>query len=329
MRIPGVKTAKTLARWVQARVLGGAIILGYHRVANVVRDEYEICVTLDHFAEQMEVVSRYLHPVSLSMLVQYLRAGTIPQKTVAVTFDDGYSDNLYQAKPILEKYAVPATVFVCTGYSGKEFWWDELERLVMSSQADLHTLRLLVGEDRFAWDQSNARIGAGDREDRSRFHHALYHFLLPLDKADQNHVLNKIRGWSGISPDETPASRAMDHHELVQLVDGGLIELGSHTRNHLMLPLLSRAQKREEIIIGKRDLELLLGKQIDGFAYPNGRASEDVKKIVQEAGFTFACTSLHDVVRPGKDKYEMTRFWQKNVDGEKFLHGLYSWMKLF
>lgn len=327
MRIPGVKTAKKLARWVQARVFGGALILGYHRVVNVARDEYEICVTADHFAEQMEVVSRDLHPVSLSVLVQYLRAGTLPPKTVAVTFDDGYSDNLYQAKPILEKYAVPATVFVTTGYAGKEFWWDELERLVLSSYVDLHTLHLQVGENRFTWDQSNARLGMGGQEDRRQFHHALYHFLLPLDKGDQNHALNNIRSWSGISPDETPVSRAMDHQELLQLVDGGLIELGSHTRNHLMLPLLTRAQQREEIILGKRDLELLLGRQIDGFSYPNGRASDDIKKIVQEAGFTFACTSLHDVVRPRKDKYEMTRFWQKNVDGEKFLHGIRLWMK--
>ena len=64
-----------------------------------------------------------------------------------------------------------------------------------------------------------------------------------------------------------------------------------------------------------------------GFAYPNGRATTDAKRIVQEAGFAFACTSLHDVVRPGKDLYELTRFWQKDVDGDKFLQGLQRWMK--
>ena len=74
MRIPGLKTAKKFSRWVQARVLGGALILGYHRVTNVARDEYEICVSPDHFAEQMEVLSRYAHPISLSKLGKHLKA---------------------------------------------------------------------------------------------------------------------------------------------------------------------------------------------------------------------------------------------------------------
>ena len=45
MKIPGIKTARTFSRWLQARVFGGALILGYHRIANVARDAYEVCVT--------------------------------------------------------------------------------------------------------------------------------------------------------------------------------------------------------------------------------------------------------------------------------------------
>src|SRR5262245_41049481 len=137
MRIPGVKTAKHVSHWVQARILGGALILGYHRVADVTRDEYEVCVTPKHFAEQMEVLRKVSQPIGLSELVQCLKASSVPPKAVAVTFDDGYADNLYEARPILERYLIPATVFVCTGYAGKEFWWDELDRLVMSSRAKL------------------------------------------------------------------------------------------------------------------------------------------------------------------------------------------------
>ena len=71
----------------------------------------------------------------------------------------------------------------------------------------------------------------------------------------------------------------------------------------------------------------MLGKRVDGFAYPNGMATNDAKRIVREAGFAFACTSLHDVVRPASDLHELTRFWQKDVDGERFLQVLRLWMK--
>lgn len=325
MRIPGVKTAKTFSRWVQARILGGALILGYHRVADVTHDEYEVCVTPKHFAEQMEALSKYVHPLSLDKLVQYLKEGSVPSRSVAVTFDDGYADNLYEAKPILEKCAIPATVFVCTGYAGKEFWWDELERLVISSQADFGALRLEVGKNIFVWDQPRVGPGAG-LESRRKFLQALYNFLLALDVEEQSQAVDMIRGWANVSSNQTTA-RAMTHDELLQLVDGGLIEIGAHTRHHPMLPRLALERQRDEIVASKQDLENLLGRRVDGFAYPNGRATDDAKRLVREAGFAFACTSLHDVARPAHDLHALTRFWQKDVDGEKFLRGLHLWMK--
>jgi peptidoglycan/xylan/chitin deacetylase (PgdA/CDA1 family) len=331
MRIPGVKTAKAFSRWWQARLLGGALILGYHRIASPVRDEYEVCVGSEHFAEQMELVSRRARPIRLSQLVQELKAGSVPPRSIAVTFDDGYADNLYQAKPILEKYGVPATVFICTGYAGREFWWDELERLIMSSRSGLHALRLQLRENRLKWEQPEVSPVAGSPEDgpaRTQHYHALYRLLLSLDVEDQNHIMDIIRIWSGVSSDETSTSRGMNHQELRQLVEGGLIEFGSHTRNHPMLPQLSVERQRQEILSGKKDLEELVGKPVTGFAYPNGRATEAGKRIVREAGFIFACTSLHDMVRPGSDLYALTRFWQKDLEGDKFMQGLRLWMKI-
>ena len=324
MRIPGIKTARTFSRWLQARVLGGALILGYHRVANVSLDQDKACVTPKHFAEQLEVLSKYAYPIRLCELVQQLKEGSLQPRSVAVTFDDGYADNLYQAKPILEKYAIPATIFICTGYAGKEFWWDELESLVMLSQAELSALCLEARGIRFVWEQSKERPET-DVDVRMKFHRALYNFLLTLDVEEQNHAMNTIRTWSGVSSGKAIA-RAMTHDELMQIVDDGLIEIGAHTLHHPMLPQLSIGRQREEIISSKQDLEALLDRRVDGFAYPNGRATDDAKRILREAGFVFACTSLHDVVRPASDLYELTRFWQRDVDGDRFLQGLKAWM---
>lgn len=328
MRVPGIKTARTVSRWVQARLLGGALILGYHRIAHVPRDGYEVCVSPENFSDHLDILSKHTFPVSLSRLVQHLQDGSLPPKSVAVTFDDGYIDNLYEARPLLEKYEVPATVFVCTGYAGKEFWWDELERLVVTSTADLGALQIRMDESRFHWEPSRLSPEAqGPGEGlRLQFQQALYRYLLPQAIEQRSQTMEVIRSWSGLPHNVLAPVRAMTPAELLQLVDGGLVELGSHTRNHPMLPELSLEGQRDEILSGKRDLESILNKAVDGFSYPNGRATAVAKRIVYEAGFSYACTSLHDVVRPGSDLHELTRFWQKDVDGDKFLQGLKMWM---
>ena len=91
----------------QKRLASKALILLYHRIAELELDPWNLCVTPDHFAEQLEVLQKYANPISLKQLVSFHRAGNIPERTVVVTFDDGYADNLHYAKPILEKYQTP------------------------------------------------------------------------------------------------------------------------------------------------------------------------------------------------------------------------------
>jgi peptidoglycan/xylan/chitin deacetylase (PgdA/CDA1 family) len=244
-----------------------------------------------------------------------------------VTFDDGYADNLYEAKPLLEKYEVPAIVFICTGALGREFWWDELHRRIVSSTADLDGLHLQMRENRFLWEPPSLRPEA-DSSIRMQTRHSLYHFLLTLDLPDQERAMEVVRHWSGLPPENNPANRTMNQAELLQLANDGLVELGSHTRNHPMLPRLPLERQRDEILSGKQDLEALLNRPVQGFSYPNGRATREAKQIVREAGFAYACTSLPDVVRPGSDLYELTRFWQEDVNGEKFMQGIKLWMAL-
>src|SRR6266487_2262873 len=155
MKLPGVKTAKQFARWLRARFLGGALIISYHRISMVENDFYEVSVSPENFAEHLLELRKRIHPLRLSELVQHLKDGSLPDKSVAITFDDGYADNLYAAKPLLEKYEIPATVFVCTGYVGKEFWWDELERLVTCSQTDVRMLHVQAGGKQFEWHETN------------------------------------------------------------------------------------------------------------------------------------------------------------------------------
>ncbi|HET9905479.1 MAG TPA: polysaccharide deacetylase family protein [Anaerolineales bacterium] len=326
MKLPGVKTAKSFSRWVQARIYGGALILGYHRVAEVESDDYEVCVSPEHFEQQMYALRKYTRPIRLAKLVQCLKVGAVPPSSVAVTFDDGYADNLYEAKPVLEKYEIPATVFVCSGYQGREFWWDELDRLIMTSKADSSVLRLAVGEKPFDRDRHKV-ISETSFADYRNLRRALYNFLLGLDVEERNQAMDAIRNWSGFSSSDVSSARSLSSVELLSLADGGLIEIGAHTRFHPILPRLVLEQQKDEILSSKLELEEILERKVEGFAYPHGRATLESTRIVAEAGFSYACTSLQDVVRPGSDLHGLTRFWQKDVDGDKFMQTLNRWLK--
>jgi peptidoglycan/xylan/chitin deacetylase (PgdA/CDA1 family) len=114
-------------RWLRSRFAGGALILGYHRVAEARHDPGAMCVSPRHFAEQLAVVRDCAQPVPLRQLLSYLADGRLPPRLIAFTFDDGYADNLSHAWPLLERFGVPATLFIATGYAGGAFPWDDAD----------------------------------------------------------------------------------------------------------------------------------------------------------------------------------------------------------
>ncbi len=103
-----------------------AVVLAYHRVFEDKFDPLLLCVSPKKFEKQMKYIKSKFNVISLSQLVSDLENNTLRKNSICVTFDDGYIDNLTLALPILEKYEIPATVFVTAGKIGDEkpFYWD-------------------------------------------------------------------------------------------------------------------------------------------------------------------------------------------------------------
>src|SRR5205814_7651707 len=109
------------------------LVLLYHRIVELRSEPWNLSVAPRRFEEQMEALRAVASPVALARIVRALGGGEIPDRAVAITFDDGYADNQAAALPVLERHGVPATVFVTTGFVGQplEMWWDQLERILL------------------------------------------------------------------------------------------------------------------------------------------------------------------------------------------------------
>ena len=124
-----------------------AAVLVYHRVGTGAIDPWQLTVDPEIFAGQMETLARDWSPLSLAELVEGFQMRRLPERAVAVTFDDGYADNLEVAAPILLEHAIPATLFVATDLidAGGPPWWDELASLLLEPARLPSTLTLSSG----------------------------------------------------------------------------------------------------------------------------------------------------------------------------------------
>jgi peptidoglycan/xylan/chitin deacetylase (PgdA/CDA1 family) len=320
------------------------LILMYHRISEPDLDPWGLSVSPDHFAEQLEVINKYFHPLSMSEFLGYLQRGRLPNRSIVVTFDDGYVDNLQNAKPLLERSGVPATIFIVTEAIAEErnFWWDELEWILLQPGTLPDCLELRLNGSRYEWQLGDARrYSLQDRqEDRQRrpwdaapgtrlaFFYLIWQRLQELSESERRAALDAIRAWVGVRSDPRRGDRALSQNEVNVLGAGGLIELGAHTMTHPSLKSLSASQQMEEISGSKVQLENIIGHPVKSFSYPHGEYSIETMELVQKAGFQGACTTNFKCVMAGADPFELPRFQIDDWSGEEFLRRLARWYAL-
>jgi peptidoglycan/xylan/chitin deacetylase (PgdA/CDA1 family) len=265
------------------RAQAQGLILAYHRVAVADADPWQLCVTPDHFEEHLTVLEKF-RPCRLAQMTDAILPGS-----VAVTFDDGYADNLHCAARLLQKHDVPATFFLTSGYLGghEEFWWDELERRMSGADP--------------AWLPA---------------YYKLYDVLQPLADTERRRILGDLA-----SPRESHRALTMD--ELSELAGMALVDIGAHTVTHPRLAAQSPREQLAEMRESKRFLESALGRTIDNFSYPfggTGHYSTESVEMVREAGFSTACTTTAGVVEQSSNRLELPRVVIEDMDGDRFEH---------
>lgn len=310
----------------------GGIVLMYHRIAAPDTDPWELAVSPDHFEQHLKILKKTRQVIPLPQLVQEINNGSLPGKRIAITFDDGYLDNYLAAKPLLEQYELPATFFVASLNIGKraEFWWDELENILLETPVLPPKLDITIAgepfqfnleEERNLTDQLRERHKSFAYEAnslRSLLYLNLWEKLTPMAYEDQQEVLGWIREWAGNSLQVRETYSCMSTNQLTALAKSDLFTIGGHTSTHPALAYHTKEKQRDEITSNKQFLECIAGKAIDLFAYPSGNYNVDTVEVLKELGFKGSFTTYSGSNYNREDAYRLKRLQVTNRDGSSF-----------
>ena len=322
-------------RWAKQQINPRGMILMYHRIAEERTDPWNLCVTPENFRQQLEVLrSSGLNVIHLHELAASLSSGRVPKRSVVLTFDDGYLDNLENGRPLLERYGIPATVFVASGYlaSEGEFWWDAMERVLLTPGTLPEMLEVEVDGERKSWElngDANWTEEDADRQRdwkpyapphtaRQRVYQELRELVLRTSPAERERVIAELLQWAGISPTARPERAILDEEGLRRLAADDLIDIGGHSISHPELANLTVAEQDHELRTSKDRLEHVLGRKVTALAYPHGSCSADTKRLAEENGYAFACGTQRRPVQRDADRYELPRIGVRNVPGAEF-----------
>ncbi|MBK7674448.1 MAG: polysaccharide deacetylase family protein [Candidatus Accumulibacter sp.] len=242
----------------------------------------------------------------LATAIDKLRAGTLRDRCLSITFDDGYADNAEVAAPILKKHGASATVFVTTGYVGGGRMWNDTV-IEAIRRTELSTLNV-----HFIKECSLRLSNLAERQQAiSTIIRTIKHF----PASDRLAACSEIAWACGARlPDDL-----MMRPEQVRALAASGIDIGAHTVTHPILATLTDDAARYEIAQGKLELEALIERPVDLFAYPNGRPEVDYLpthvEMVKAAGFSAAVATSWGASGPTADFFQLARFtpWDEHI----------------
>jgi peptidoglycan/xylan/chitin deacetylase (PgdA/CDA1 family) len=286
---------------------GRLTIVLFHRVTPAPDPLFPGESHAESFRERMQWLKAWFNIIALDEAIGALARGTLPERALAITFDDGYADNATVALPILRALGLHATFFVSTGFLDGENMWNDvvIEAVRGHRQQELDLSALGLGVT--AIPTLEARRAAIS---------ALLAALKYRSADERQGLAHAIAAACGASL--SGRSLMLNRDQLRELAASGM-GIGAHTVTHPILANLDAAAAESEIAESRDTLEGLLRQPVGLFAYPNGKPGVDYRalhvEIVRRLGFAGAVTTAWGAARPGDSVLELPRFtpWDRTV----------------
>jgi peptidoglycan/xylan/chitin deacetylase (PgdA/CDA1 family) len=297
LRCGGYRAIRTLA---PSRQLA---ILRYHAVCGPEGYAYAepgICVTPAAFAAHVAYLAAQYRVLPLPEAVQYLKSGrTLPHNAVAITFDDGYADNLAAAR-VLHRHGVSATFYLTADCldQGQPFWPTEVKAIA----------RRLPGPSVTLTTPEPLALPLATDDDRQLASRILTRLCKSHPIPVREAIREQLRSLAGMVSAPTPTMLTWAQvHEMIGLG----MDMGGHTLTHTNLPSAGPDDAWTEIEGCRRRLRERLGVEVTQFSYPNGGAERyhtpELHRMAERAGFTGAATSSNGFASSRSDPYAMER----------------------
>jgi len=264
------------------------LVLMYHRILpqddkRTLTEEPGMTVTPETFRQHISILKKYFDIIKLADWAQQkFDNNDPPRRNCAITFDDGWADNFEFAFPILKASNVPATIFLVSDMIGtsEAFWPGRLARLItiISSHYPQHwshpvlewlqknPINYRLSDTLPTREEISTLIACAKIYSDQEIHDRLTHIENVLQLATGNHPPSLLN-WQ----------------QVTEMVNSGLVEIGSHSRNHVRLNEHTPNEiLRKEIIDSKDTIEKHIGQQVKTFCFPNGDYCPEALTLVKQ-----------------------------------------------
>ncbi len=265
------------------------VILMYHRILptddnRCLTEEPGMIVTPSTFKQHLEILANYFQFVSLSDWIEKKNNNQpLPSLACAITFDDGWSDNYEFAYPILKELDVPATIYLVSNIIDTDniFWPERVSHTLISIAENNSTL---WDKPELKWLRNVQTDYAFDQKSPTRNQISqIINGLKKYTDTDINQRLSALESDFNIEQYPSTSKNILTWQQVDEMIDSGLIEIGSHTCQHIRLvDGLSADLLNTEIIESKKIIEKKINKQIKTFCFPNGDFSKASSELVEK-----------------------------------------------
>lgn len=274
-------------------------VLMYHRVIDTNYNFWKLNVSPVTFEKHIKYISENYEVLRLEE--EWDNHVEADRKYVVITFDDGYVDNYKYALPILEKYHVPATIFVSTDLidTNEMYWWDELEKVFIIDK--------YIGE----FKHNDVLYRVTNSDDREKVCITIRNCIKNMSPMERRNSMSALRSALGVEQSYTSELRCVNTLELNKMAASPFITIGGHTKSHLSMGNIHPNELlRSEIEESLSILKDKINKNATVFAYPFGGAEDrcsEADRIITECGINKSVLVMNGNISVKDDMYNLPR----------------------